>query len=235
MTETDTALEALPLAGRRMKALVARGNSPAVAINHGNPGVPEYLRRLIRRLAAAGFTSAVLAGDGALEPRPQSGITDEERAEWRTREFADRYLAATGELVELLREEHSEVAMAGFCGGGWQAVRLAAEGAPISRIAAFHAALRFPADDPREDLIDLLPRVRSPLQFHFGGADKLTPAADIDVLRGEVDRLGLRAEIHLYPGAGHGFLDPDEHGEAFDVAAAELAVERLVRFLGDGR
>jgi len=35
-------------------------------------------------------------------------------------------------------------------------------------------------------------------------------------------------------GAGHGFLDPEEHGEAFDADAAQSAEMRMLEFLADG-
>jgi len=243
MTVAQEQLETLDLPRHGARALVGRpaGRARSAAIvNHGNPGVPAYLRKLMRRLAEAHVTAAVLAGDGRVEPRPLATVTPAEREEWRTEAFADRYLAMTRELVGLLQSEHGRVAVVGFCGGGWHAVRLAAEGLPVSRVAGLHAALRFRTDDPREDLLSYLPNVRAPLQFHFGAADSLTPAADIDALRAESSRLGLETQIHVYPGAGHGFLDPDDDADTFDPATAERATERLVEFLAadglsDGR
>ena len=229
---TET-FETLALPRFEAEALLARPPAPrtAAVINHGNPGVPTYLRELIGRFAEAGVAAAVLAGDGRLEPRAVTDVPAEEHARWRTEEFAENYLAMTRALLDRLRAGHEQVALVGFCGGGWQAVRLAAEGAPVARIAAVHAALRFSADDVREDLLHYLPRAGVPLQFHFGGADELTPARDIEELRGAVEQLRLEAEIYVYPGAGHGFLDPDEHPDDFEPAAAALAVDRLIRFL----
>jgi carboxymethylenebutenolidase len=196
----------------------------AAVVNHGNPGVPAYLRRLAQELAADGVTAAVVAGDGRIEARPLVDITDEERAEWRSDAFAERYLRMTREAICLLAEKHP-VALVGFCGGGWQAVRLAAEGLPVTRVVTFHAALRFGSEDPRQDLLDYLPEVPVPVQFHFGGADELTPPQDIAELDG-------RPDVYVYPNAGHGFLDPEEHGEAFDADAAETATRRMIEFLG---
>jgi dienelactone hydrolase len=232
-TRTEPAFEALELA-RDAEALVAwpvSGGRAAAAINHGNPGVPAYLRSLARRLAGVGIAAAVLAGDGRVEPRAVADVSSAEKAEWRTEWFAEQYLATTRELVQRLRSELDDIALIGFCGGGWQAMRLAAEGVPISRVVALHAAVRFAPEDPRDDLLTYVPGVHVPLQFHFGANDELTPPADIDQLRRAFQRHGRDAEIYLYPDAGHGFLDPEEHPDTFDEAAAELATTRLVDFL----
>jgi dienelactone hydrolase len=225
------------LPGRDAQAFLGRPEvapRTAAVVNHGNPGVPDYLRRLVECLAKEGVATAVLAGDGRIEARPLAEISDAERGEWRTEEFAERYLAMTRETVRLLSREHGRVALIGFCGGGWQAVRLATEQLPISRVVACHAAVRFAADDPRPDLLDYLQGVRVPLQFHFGAADSLTPSADIAALRAQLELHGRSAQIYVYAGAGHGFLDPEEHEDAFNGQAAEEATERIIRFLSRG-
>jgi carboxymethylenebutenolidase len=213
----------LPTPGAQAFLLRAPQARLAAVFNHGNPGVPAYLRDLAQRMASSGITVAVVAGDGRIEPRPLASFTESERAEWRTEEFAERYLQMTREAVTLM-SGNGRPALVGFCGGGWQALRLAAEGLAVSRVVAVHAALRFPPEDPRGDLLDYLPHVRVPVQFHFGGADDLTPPVHIA-------ELGDRQDIYVYPNAGHGFLDPQEQGDEFDPSAADTAIDRIIDFL----
>jgi len=123
----------------------------------------------------------------------------------------------------------------GFCGGGWQALTLAADGAAVERVAGCHVPLRFPEDDPRVHAIDLVPALRVPTQLHLGGADPLTPPADIAALEERVRAHRVPVEIYVYEGAMHGFLDDDtddpENGVAYHPASAPTVEARLLRFL----
>jgi carboxymethylenebutenolidase len=216
----------------------AGGRGPLVVINHGNPGVPAYLRRLAVRLGGRGVGALVVAGDGRLEPRRVADVDDAERAEWRTSEFAERYLRWTRRAMEQGSAEpwcDGRVMLLGFCGGGWQALKLAADGASVERLTACHVALRFPPEDPRPHAIDLVPDVRVPSQLHLGGADPLTPPADVAALRERVAEHRVPMEIHVYDGAMHGFLDDETNdpanGVAYHAGSAAVAEARLLAFL----
>jgi dienelactone hydrolase len=67
-----------------------------------------------------------------------------------------------------------------------------------------------------------------PLAIHVMEADELGDVPDARALVAEAG-----GELHLYPGAGHLFTDPD--GPDYDAAAADLVLERTLAFLGGGR
>lgn len=64
-----------------------------------------------------------------------------------------------------------------------------------------------------------------PLQIHARADD---PWAEVDVLR-DLAAAVPGAELHLYPGADHLFTDAGH--DAYDAAATDLVVERILRLL----
>jgi carboxymethylenebutenolidase len=51
--------------------------------------------------------------------------------------------------------------------------------------------------------LDLAPRVRCPIQFHYAGHDDHIPPEAVDSVREAMK--GHAAEVHVYPGSMHGF------------------------------
>lgn len=64
-----------------------------------------------------------------------------------------------------------------------------------------------------------------PVQLHFGEQDKGIPLADVELIR----QAQPGVEVHVYPGAGHGFACEDR--SSYDAAATELAEGRALAFL----
>ncbi|MFC0387061.1 dienelactone hydrolase family protein [Muricoccus vinaceus] len=64
-----------------------------------------------------------------------------------------------------------------------------------------------------------------PVQLHFGEEDKGIPLADVELIR----QAQPGVEVHVYPGAGHGFACEDR--SSYDAAATELAGGRALAFL----
>jgi carboxymethylenebutenolidase len=64
-----------------------------------------------------------------------------------------------------------------------------------------------------------------PTQLHFGEKDAGIPLSDVDIIRS----LRPDVEIHVYPGAQHGF-NCDERA-SYDAANAAVAKQRSLDFL----
>jgi len=64
-----------------------------------------------------------------------------------------------------------------------------------------------------------------PVQLHFGEQDKGIPLADVELIR----QAQPGVEVHVYPGAGHGFACEDR--SSYDAATTELAEGRALAFL----
>jgi len=107
------------------------------------------------------------------------------------------------------------VAISGFCtGGSWAWV--AAQDLP------FDASVNFYGSHVHKWL-DYSPKC--PTIMHYGDADWVVPMAGIEAIR----TANPGVTLHVYPGAGHAFFNPEQ--KSFDADAAALALDRSVAFL----
>jgi len=107
------------------------------------------------------------------------------------------------------------VVISGFCTGGtwaWQA----AAAIPFAAQVNFYGS----AVPALNDLDPLCPTI-----FHYGDTDHVVSLAEVHAIAARHPD----AQTHIYPGAGHAFLNPDQGN--FDPIAAELAWERSLAFL----
>jgi dienelactone hydrolase len=66
-------------------------------------------------------------------------------------------------------------------------------------------------------------------QVHLGAEDPEVEQAEVERFEFALDAVCARLEVHLYPGSGHLFADPDCPG--YDAASAELMLGRVLGFL----
>lgn len=119
--------------------------------------------------------------------------------------------------VELYRDA-GRVAISGFCtGGSWAWIAAAT--------LDFDAAVIFYGSDVYE-YIDRTPRC--PTVLHYGDSDHVVPVDRV----AEIRDAHPECTVHVYPGAGHAFYNP-EQTSYYDADAAALAHERSVAFLDD--
>jgi carboxymethylenebutenolidase len=65
---------------------------------------------------------------------------------------------------------------------------------------------------------------------HFAEQDDFEPLAGVRALEENIRAAGREVTFHVYPGAGHWFVEPNRP-EAYDAAAAELVWDRTLAFL----
>jgi carboxymethylenebutenolidase len=66
---------------------------------------------------------------------------------------------------------------------------------------------------------------------HFAEKDPFEPHSEVDRLEAALRSAGRPVVFHRYPGTGHWFFEPDRP-DVYDAAAASLAWERTLLFLG---
>jgi carboxymethylenebutenolidase len=165
---------------------------------------PDYYHR-----AGAGVLTRDKDGFRAAIARWKRWNATEAVADLRAVAQRARTLAADGPL-----------GIVGYCAGG----ELAARGA-IGQIgdayATFHAA--------RLDLLAFeLGQLRQPLTLHFGGADKLVPPDQVDIVRRAV--LGNpHIELVVHDGADHGYMFA--HQPTYQATAAQLSFKSALAML----
>jgi carboxymethylenebutenolidase len=195
-------------------------------------GLSDHTRDLAGRLAAEDF--AVLAVD-LYRRRDASQIRDP--GAWmrglRDAEVLADVQAAAGFLAAGPSRGRA-VGVTGFCMGGMYALLAACLCEGLAAAAPFYGMLSYDGDllkgktgtPPLGAAADL----RCPLLAFFGAEDPYIPIAEVERLREGLPGGGPPAEIVVYPGAGHAFLN-DTRPEAYRPDAARDAWQRLVAFL----
>jgi len=220
-------------------AFPAGGPVPGIVMVHDVWGLADHTRDLARRLAGAGF--AVLAVDLY---RRESEVAIENPGVWM-RELSDPQAIADVEQAAAFLRGHEAVAggkvgVTGFCMGGMYALLTACGSPGIDASVAYYGLLSHahgmlydadgldPAKKPREPLAAAAER-SCPLLCFFGDGDEFVPLSDIERLREQVAGGGPPAEVVVYPGCGHAFMN-DTRADAFRPEAAERAWDRMLGF-----
>jgi len=211
-----TASDNFQLGGYR--ADPANAPKAAVVVIQEIFGVNHHIRAVCDRLAREGYVAIAPAIFDRLEPNFQSGYSPDEVA-------VARKFVANPDWTAMLRDTQAAidtvknvcpVGIIGFCLGGSIAYAAATKLSGLSAAIGYYggAIVRFADDTPKV-----------PIQLHFGGKDAGIPLSDVEIIRGKRPDV----EIHIYPGAQHGF-HCDERA-SYDKASADIAWPRGMSFL----
>jgi carboxymethylenebutenolidase len=181
-------------------------------------GVNHHIRTICDRFAGNGYVAIAPAIFDRIEPNFQSGYSPEEIA-------VARKFVANPDWTAMLRDSQAAidavkdvgpVGIIGFCLGGSVAYAAATKLSGLSAAIGYYggAIVRFADDTPKV-----------PTQLHFGEKDAGIPLSDVDLIRAKRPDV----EIHVYPGAQHGF-NCDERA-SYDPANAGIAKQRSLDFL----
>jgi len=180
-------------------------------------GVNHHIRAICDRFAGNGYVAIAPAIFDRIERNFQSGYSPEEVA-------VARKFVANPDWTAMLRDSQAAVdavkdvgpvGTIGFCLGGSVAYAAATKLSGLSAAIGYYggAIVRFADDKPKV-----------PTQLHFGEKDAGIPLSDVDIIRARRPDV----EIHVYPGAQHGF-NCDERA-SYDQASAAIAKQRSLDF-----
>ena len=180
-------------------------------------GVNHHIRAVCDRIASNGYVAIAPAIFDRIEPNFQCGYSPEEVA-------VARKFVANPDWAAMLRDSQAAidavkdvgpVGIIGFCLGGSVAYAAATKLSGLSAAIGYYgsAIVRFAGDMPKV-----------PTQLHFGEKDAGIPLSDVDTIRTKRPDV----EIHVYPGAQHGF-SCDERA-SFDRKSADMAWQRSLEF-----
>jgi len=180
-------------------------------------GVNHHIREICDRFAGNGYVAIAPAIFDRIEPNFQSGYSPEEVA-------VARKFVANPDWAAMLRDSQAAidavkdvgpVGIIGFCLGGSVAYAAATKLSGLSAAIGYYggAIVRIAGDAPKV-----------PTQLHFGEKDAGIPLSDVDIIRTKRPEV----EIHVYPGAQHGF-NCDERA-SYDQASAGIAKQRSLDF-----
>ncbi|MEZ5499335.1 MAG: dienelactone hydrolase family protein [Steroidobacteraceae bacterium] len=200
------------------------GKRPGIVVFGEWWGFNPYLRRRAQDLAALGYAAlaADVYGDGVV-------AADAEEAGRRMNAlFADmnatsaRIRAAVDTLAQQPEVDSSRLGAMGYCLGGALSLHAARTGLPLRGVASFHGSLGKTHAAKAGD-------VKAKVLVCHGAEDKLVSTEELAGFREEMNALGVELEFHSYPGALHGFTNPEAtaNGKKFGLPLAyDAAADR---------
>jgi carboxymethylenebutenolidase len=197
----------------------------AVVVIHENRGLTDWVRSVADQVAEAGYIAIApdllsgMAPNGGKTSDFPSGDAAREAISKVTPEQANADLNAVADYVAKLPAANGKVAVAGFCWGGRQSFRFAANRANLA------AAFVFYGNGP--DSSDIA-RIKCPVYGFYGGNDARVNATipkTAELMKGA----NKSFEPITYEGAGHGFMRSGEESNA-DAANKKARDEGWVRW-----
>ncbi len=201
------------------------GSGPGLLLFQEIFGVNPHIRAMARQLAMDGFV--VLAPDifWRQTPRVELGYEGEERqlgitmaGKLQPAELLSDIQAAAAALRARPETAGRKIGAIGYCLGGRLAFNAAA-------VAGLDAAVAYYGGGIHNQL-EMAERIACPVQFHYAEQDDHIPLAAVEQVRAA---MGSRGEVHIYPGAHHGFNCWAR--ASYHAPSAALAHGRTLQFL----
>lgn len=212
------------LAGKGSAYLVepsTKGRHPGLVVIQEWWGLDGWLKEQVERYAKEGYV--------AVAPdlyRGKVAKTPDEAHELMRGMPEDRAMADMKAAFQYLANrkdvDPNRIGVIGWCMGGGLALDLTlAE----PRIAATVINYGHLMSDPAS-----IAKIHAPILGNFGAEDRGIPPADVNAFEAALKQDKKSADIKIYPGAGHGFMNPINKSGYVKSAAAD-AQARIDRFL----
>jgi len=197
------------------------GKRPGVLVVHEWWGLNDHARNQARRLAEAGYVGFALDmyGAGKVTTHPQEAQAFATEATKDAAVVAARFNAALDLLKRDPHVDPARIAAIGYCFGGGVVLGMARSGADVAAVVSFHGSLgtKTPAEPGK---------VKARVLVLAGGADPFVPPEQVEAFRKEMQTAGARFEVVMYPGAKHGFTNPDAAKYGMPQLAYDAAADR---------
>jgi carboxymethylenebutenolidase len=190
-------------------------------------GLTDWLRGVADQLAKEGFIAVapdMVSGFGPGGGGTDSvGSRDDVVALVRkiTPDEAVRRLNAVRAWALKIPAGNGKIATVGFCWGGGQSFAYAGAQPALAAAVVFYGV------SPEPPIIDA---IQAPVLGHYGGDDERVDAT-IPPAQAQMKKLGKSYEVHIYDGAGHGFLRDQSGRDGANLKATQQAWPRTVTFL----
>jgi dienelactone hydrolase len=180
------------------------GKRPGVLVVHEFWGLNDYARTRARMLAELGYTALAvdMYGDGKVGAHPKEASEFMNAVLSHADIAQSRFVAAKGLLAQQPSVDPSKIAAIGYCFGGGTVLMMARMGVDLKAVVSFHGMLgtQTPAQPGQ---------VKARVLVETGADDQMAPAADIDAFKKEMTAAGVSYQVDVYPGAKHGFTNPE--------------------------
>ncbi|MFI5265996.1 MAG: dienelactone hydrolase family protein [Chloroflexota bacterium] len=190
-----------------VRAISFRPESPSkggVLLLPTNAGADKSNRYHSRSLAEAGLATLLW------DPYPGKGLPpDDERSKWSAAVDDEWAVKGQSRLLTYLAEELDveKAGCLGFCMGGRFSLLLAAKDHRVAALASFYPTIRRPTPTTQKyDAVALAAEIRCPVTVECPGQDHITTPEVYADLRATLRKRDHATVAHVYPDAGHGFL-----------------------------
>ncbi|MCM2472407.1 dienelactone hydrolase family protein [Rhizobium sp. CG5] len=186
----------------------AAGDSAAkvgILLLHEAPGLGPHMRRRADLLAGLGYHAfaADLHGGGQLVQTPAEARVLVGALKADPDLLMARVEGGLRALTEASRLDVEDIAVAGYCFGGWCGLEFARTGVPVRNVSVFHGGLTSERGAAA---------LKTSVLVCVGDADPFSPMDQIRGFQEEMSSAGVDYQLCLFGGVGHGFTDPDIHG-----------------------
>jgi dienelactone hydrolase len=208
----------------------ATGKRPGVLVVHEWWGHNQHARNQAIRLAKAGYVGLAIDmyGKGKVTTHPQEAQAFATEANRDPKVATARFEAGLALLKKQPQVDPAKVGAVGYCFGGGVVLNMARAGEPLDAVVTFHGSLRGAA--PAQP-----GKVRPRILVLTGGADPMIPPDAVAAFEKEMKEAGASVRVVSYPGARHGFTNPDAgkagmEGLAYDADADRKSWEAATHF-----
>jgi len=180
---------------------------PGILVVHEWKGLNGYAKHRADMLAQLGYVAfaADIYGKGVrpqtvAEAAAESGKFKSDRGLLRTRANAALDVLKTQSNVD-----PTKLAAIGYCFGGLTVLELARSGADIKGVVSFHGELSNPTPQDAKN-------IKAKVLILHGAADPFVKADQVEAFEKEMKAAQIDYRLIKYPGAQHGFTNPDNKG-----------------------
>jgi carboxymethylenebutenolidase len=205
-----------------VQAIAFRPESPSrggVLLLPTNAGADKSNRYHSRCLAEAGLTALLW------DPYPGKGLPpNEDRSKWSAAVDDEWAVQGQSRLLTYMAEELGveQAGCLGFCMGGRYSLLLAATDHRVAALASFYPTIRRPTPATQKyDAVAMAAEIRCPVTVVCPGQDHITTAEVYADLRKALRQRDQATIAHVYPDAGHGFLQARQPEAAVKMAWAQ--------------
>lgn len=192
---------------------------PGVMVTHEWWGLNSYAKKRASMLAELGYVAfaADMYGDMKVTDKPEKAkeymmeVTVDEEVWMARADLGLQQLMKSGMVLS------DKVAAIGYCFGGGTSLKMAYNNMPVKGIVSFHGSFPMPPED-----VKIKPEI---LVLH-GDADSFVNPEIVDAWRKKMDASGAKWSMVSYPGARHGFTNPDAGQYGIDNLKHDVAADK---------
>jgi carboxymethylenebutenolidase len=197
-----------------------QGPFPGIIVIHEWFGLNDWVKEQASKLTGEGYVT--LAIDLYRGKVAANGDEAHELMRGLAEDRVKRDLAAAFEFLSSQPNVKKDpIGAIGWCMGGGIALGLAVEEPKLAADVVNYGSL---VTDPAE-----VKKIHAPILGLFGAEDRGITPADVKKFGEEMDRQGRKADITIYPDAGHQFENPNNK-EAYRPKDAQDAWNKTVAF-----